>query len=189
MKSRTYTIRGVSPLVMHNEQLADPLNEWARSIAEVSKKRKKTEDDHMELSRREFMGGLYWSKELGVHIPERCLEALVRDGAKKEKRGRDVNSAMIVTDPATLVYEGPKEPKALWEAGSYVLRATVGVSDKRIVRSRPIFREWSLKFSVEYDETVLQASDLDRFLEVAGRQCGLMDWRPKHGRFTVEKVA
>lgn len=187
MKKRTYLIRSVSPLVMHNEQLADPLNEWARAIAEVSKKRKKTEDDHMELSRREFMGGLYWSKELGVHVPERCLEALVRDGAKKEKRGRDVNSAMIVTDPAPLIYEGAKDPKKMWEDGGFVLRATVGVSDKRIVRSRPIFRDWALKFSVEYDETVLQESDIDRFLEVAGRQCGLMDWRPKHGRFTVEK--
>lgn len=189
MKQRTFTFRGVSPLVMHNEQLADPLNKWAMAIAEISKKRKKTEDDHLELSRREFLGGLYWTKELGVHVPERCCEAMLRDAAKREKRGRDVTSGMVVTEPGVLKYTGPKEPEALWKAGDFVLRATVGVSDKRIVRSRPIFREWGLTFSVDYDETVLQASDLDRFAEIAGRLVGLLDWRPKHGRFIVEKAA
>lgn len=189
MKQRTYTLKGVSPLLMHNEQLADPLNFWSRQIAEVSKKRKKTEDDHLELSRREFMGGLYWTKDLGVHVPERCLEALLRDAAKKEKRGRDVTSGMIVTEPAKLVFAGPKDPEKLWADGNYVLRATVGVSDKRIVRSRPIFRDWSLSFVVDYDETVLQASDLDRFAEVGGRLVGLLDWRPKHGRYLVQVAA
>ncbi len=186
MKERTYTIRGVRPLVMHNEQLADPLNKWAKLVAEISKKRKKTEDDLHEMSRREWFGGLYYSEDLGIHMPERCLERLLRDGASKEKRGRDVLSALIVMDPAKLVYKGPKEPAKLWETGDFLLRATVGQNGKRIVRSRPIFPEWSLTFTVSYDESVLNEGDIDRFLAVAGRLCGLGDWRPKHGRFEVE---
>lgn len=189
MRERSYTIRGVAPLVMHNEQLADPLNKWTKLVAEISKKRNKTEDDLAEMSRREWFGGLYYDNEMGVHVPERCLERLLRDAAAKEKRGRDVLSALIVTDAAKLVYKGPKEPDALWKSGDFLLRATVGQNGKRIVRSRPIFREWSLTFTVNYDETVLQASDIDRFMEVAGRLVGLMDWRPKNGRFVVEKVA
>jgi hypothetical protein len=189
MKERTYTIKGTRPLVQHNEQLADPLNKWARLVAEISKKKKKTEDDMMEMSRREWFGGLYFDEENGVHIPERCLERMLRDAAAKEKRGRDVQAALIVTEPAKLIYKGPKDPKQMWEDGGFLLRATVGQAGKRIVRSRPMFREWSLTFTVNYDESVLQAADLDRFMEVAGRLCGLGDWRPKHGCFNVENVA
>ncbi|MFY9345545.1 MAG: hypothetical protein WAT39_23850 [Planctomycetota bacterium] len=189
MKERSYTIRGVAPLVMHNEQLSDPLNKWSKLVAEISKKRKKTEDDLFEMSRREWFGGLYYTEDLGVHVPERCLERLLRDAAAKEKRGRDVLSALIVTEPAKLVFKGPTKPDAMWSSGEFLLRASVGQNGNRIIRSRPIFREWALSFVVNYDETVLQSSDLDRFMDVAGRLVGLLDWRPKHGRFVVEKVA
>lgn len=185
MKERHYTIKGVSPLVMHNEQLADPLNKWSRAIAEISKKRKKTEDDLLEMSRREWFGGLYWTKELGVHVPERCLEAMLRDAGKANKRGRDVIKALIVTDPAPLVYDGPNDPDKLWQSGDYLLRSSVGVQRARVIRSRPIFRAWALAFTVIYDETVLEATDIDGFAELGGRLVGLLDWRPKHGRFEV----
>ncbi len=189
MKERTYTIRGVSPLVMHNEQLSDPLNKWARLLKEISKKRTKTDDDLLEMSRREWFGGLYWAEDLGVHVPERCLERMLRDAAAKSKRGKDVVSGAIVTDPAKLEFKGPKDPEALWANGAFLLRASVGVNAARVIRSRPIFREWGLTFRVEFDEMVLSAEDIDGFVELAGRLIGLLDWRPKHGRFTVESAA
>jgi hypothetical protein len=52
-------LEGQSPLVMHNERLADPLDEFTRAIGAISKKRNKTEADHMEIGRLEFFGGLY----------------------------------------------------------------------------------------------------------------------------------
>lgn len=186
MRARKYTIRGVRPIVMHNEQLSDPLNKWSRAVAEISKKRKKTDDDLLEMSRREWMGGLYYDEEIGPFVPERCLERLMRDAAAKHKRGRDVVSGMIVTERSKLEYSGSRDPDELWSSGRYVLRASVGVSNKRVIRSRPIFDGWSLTFCVEYDESVLQASDLDMFVEIGGRLVGLLDWRPKYGRFDVE---
>lgn len=186
MKERSYTIKGVSPIVMHNEQLSDPLNKWSKAVREISKKRVKTDDDLVEMSCREWMGGLYYDESIGVHVPERCIEAMLRDAAKKSKRGKDVVSGMIVTDPAALVYSGPRNPDGLWASGKFLLRASVGCQAARVIRSRPIFREWGLSFTVNYDETVLDASDIDGFLELAGRLIGLLDWRPKHGRFIVE---
>lgn len=186
MKQRSYRITGESPLVMHNEQLADPLNKWSRLIAEISGKRKKTEDDLMEMARREWMGSLYYTAKHGIHIPERCLEAMIRDGAKRSKRGKDVTRALVVLSPASLKFQGSNDPDALWDGGKHLLRASVGVGQARVIRSRPIFDEWSLEFSVDYDESVLQASDIDGFLDVSGRLVGLCDWRPKHGRFAWE---
>lgn len=189
MLERTYTIAGVRPLLMHCDQMSDPLNKWARALREISKKRTKTDDDHLEMSRREWFGGLYWAADLGVHVPERCLERMMRDAASKTRRGKDVVSGMIVQDPAPLEFKGPKDPEALWAHGGYVLRASVGVNSSRVVRSRPMFPDWRLSFTVEYDESILDADALDGFVNVAGRQIGLGDWRPKYGRFTVEGVA
>lgn len=188
MRERTYTIKGVSPLVMHNEQLADPLNRWTRALKGVSKKRTKTDDDLLEMSRIEWMGGLYWDESIGIHVPERCLERMLRDAAAKTKRGKDVVSGLIVVEPASLVYKGPKVPAELWEMDAFRLRASVGVQKSRVIRTRPIFREWALSFTVNYDENVLDPGDIDGFLDVAGRLIGLLDWRPKHGRFIVEAV-
>ena len=185
MKTRTYEIEGVAPIVMHNEQLADPINKWSRALKEISKKVKKTDDDLLEMSRREWMGGLYWSEELGVHVPERCIERMLRNAAARSKRGKDVVSGMMVVDPATLKYPGPTDPEKLWQAGKNLLRATVGVNKSRVVRSRPIFPVWSLSFSCEFDENILDARDIDGFVEISGRLEGLCDWRPKHGRFRV----
>jgi hypothetical protein len=189
MKTRTYTIRGIGKgLLMHNERLADPLNKWTRAIAEISKKRTKTEDDHIEMGRREWFGAMYLNEDDQPIIPERCLEAMIRDGAKKEKQGKNVQSAAIVTEPALVRYPGPKTPDGLWADESFRLRASVGVSGKRVTRTRPLFPEWSVTFVVEYDENVLQARDIDRFIETAGRLVGIGDWRPKYGRFEVENA-
>ena len=189
MRERTYTIKGVAPIVMHNEQLADPLNEHSKALKALTKKRNKTDEDHLAVSKVEFMGSLYWQEDIGPHVPERCLERMLRDAASKSKQGKAVLSALIVTDPAKLEYKGPRLPSAMWDAGGFVLRASVGVGQQRVIRSRPIFRDWSLTFTVMFDENVLEERDVDGFVELAGRLVGLLDWRPKHGRFTVEKAA
>ena len=87
MLESSYRLIGVAPILMHNEALADPLNKWARLIKEISSKRKKTDADLLELSRREWRGGLYYDNNNGVHVPARCIEAMLRDAAKKTKMG------------------------------------------------------------------------------------------------------
>ncbi len=58
-KTLKFRIIGVCPLLMKNGQTVDPLNAHSRSIAEITSKRKKTDGDHREIGRREFMAGLY----------------------------------------------------------------------------------------------------------------------------------
>lgn len=188
MKERTYTIKGVCPILMHNSRLSDPLDEHAKALKALTKKRNKTDDDHLAVSRAEFMGGLYYDKDLGPYVPEKCLERLLRDAASKSKQGKAVLSALIVTEPAKLEYKGPRDPVAMWEAKTFVSRDSCGVGQQRVIRSRPIFRDWSLTFTVNFDENVLDARDVDGFVEVGGRLVGLLDWRPKHGRYTVESI-
>ena len=54
----TITIRGIAPLLMHNGQLANPLNPLAKEMKKVTSVRTKTDEHHLELQRLEFLAGL-----------------------------------------------------------------------------------------------------------------------------------
>ena len=81
-----FRITGVAPLVMHNGQLANPLNPFAKALSRVSGKRKKTEADYEELARIEFLGGLYVGDD-GPCIPGEVIEGALFRAAKKMRRG------------------------------------------------------------------------------------------------------
>src|SRR5689334_21733488 len=107
---------------MHNGQLADPLNQWSKSIAQISGKKNKTEADHREIARREWYGALYISNGEPC-IPGEMIEAALIKGAMKEKRGPAAKAGLLVPDHAKLEYEGPRTPDELWEDGGFQLRA------------------------------------------------------------------
>ena len=71
---------GTSPLLMHNEQLADPANSFALAIAQLTSKSEKTPEDQKEIQRLEFMVGLLYC---ATHPDARCGGA-VPEIARKE---------------------------------------------------------------------------------------------------------
>lgn len=183
---------GGSALVMHNERLADPLNNFTRSIAAVSKKRNKTEADHIEIARLEFLGGLYTNGN-GPCIPAWNILRCLQDGARKHKRGMDVPRGVFpLSDHADVTYEGDDErdPEKLWQAGQFALRKTVGIQKSRTMRTRPIFMEWQAELPVEIDPVIFDMDTLQVFWADAGRYVGLGEMRPIYGRFvgTIEEA-
>jgi len=187
MESLSFHIRGVAPLICHNSRLSDPLDEYAKAIAEVTSKRKKTMADHEEIAHREFIGSFYENEKDHPIIPSGNIERLFRDAAAKSKMGKQVQAGMIVPEDALIGYPGPKTREALWKGGKHALRASAKVGQQRVMRTRPCFRDWELEFAVFFDETILNPSAVRDFLELAGKIIGIGDWRPKHGRFEVVK--
>lgn len=192
---------GGTALVTHNERLADPLDDFTRAISAISKKRNKTEDDHLNIGRLEFLGGLYTSPSIVpvrnghkpiVGIPGWNVLRCLQDGAKRQKRGADVPRGvhLIGESFAVLQYEGPEDPEDLWRDGGFSLRKTVGVQRARTVRTRPIFTEWSFDLDVEVDPTIFDKHVLETAWKDAGRYSGLGEMRPIYGRFagTVEEA-
>lgn len=176
---------GGSPLVMHHERLADPLQEVVRAIAAITKKRNKTEADHLEIARLEFKGGMYTNGN-GPCLPAWNILRCLQDGAKKHKRGVDVLRGVYpLTDHADLFYDGDdlRDPDEMWKAGKYSLRKTVGVQRSRTMRTRPIFSEWSAELGVEVDPIVWDLDTLAVCWHAAGVYAGLGEMRPVHGRF------
>lgn len=187
MREFTLTITGTAPLLMHNSQLSDPLNKWSKEIKKISSKRSKTDDDLLEMSHLEFMGGLYYDTDLGPVLPAMMIEASIRDGAKRRKLGKDVTRGLRITDQVTpLVYEGPRDAESLWGDGEsgFVDRASVKVGMARVMRTRPIFREWVAEVNGMFDETIFNPEVVDDIIGLAGTIIGIGDFRPRFGTFT-----
>jgi hypothetical protein len=185
------TASGGTPLVTHHERLADPLEPIVREIAAVSKKRTKTEADHMEIARLEFLGGMYVNAKGEPCLPSWNILRCLQDGAKRHKKGVDVprGIAPLVHD-VELHYHGDDErdPDKMWKAGTFSLRKTVGIQRSRTMRTRPIFTEWSAELPIEVDPVIFDLDTLELCWGDAGRYAGLGEMRPIYGRFagTIE---
>jgi hypothetical protein len=179
-----FKITGVSPLLMHNGQLVDPLNYYSMRLKEVTKKKMKTDADHAEMGRIEFYGGLYLSAGEPC-LPGEMIEAVLIRGAMKEKRGPAAKAGILVDENPALIYSGPRTPDELWADEKFRLRVAAKVGQSKVMRTRPKFDEWSAELNVKFLPSLLNAKEIRSFLVTAGEQIGVGDWRPRFGRFEV----
>jgi hypothetical protein len=181
-------LTGTSPLVMHNPQLADPLNSFSKAIAKITAKGSKmTDDDRFEVARLEFAGGLYTGTQ-GPFQPAPNIIRCMANAAKITRQGRDVERALIPTAvELPLKYKGPRDPVALWENELFRYPTSVKVGRGRVQRMRPRFPDWSLKGEFELLTDALDYEDFASIAEQAGLIEGLGDNRRNgFGRFTTK---
>ena len=189
MKTVTLKLSSVTPLIMHNGQLANPMNPISLEMKKISGKRNKTESDLTELARLEFVGGLYPGDDGSPAIPGKVVIGTLRNGARKVKSGKRVEAGVFARGPFPLLYQGPRTPMDLWSDESFRLQEIVTVGQAKIVRTRPIFRDWAVQVELQYNENVVNEKDLVEWLSIAGEQVGIGDWRTGgYGLFTVEKI-
>lgn len=177
-------IKGEKPLLMHNERLANPLDEWTIAIKKISGKREKTEEDHREIARLEFLGGLYYDEDYGVHIPARNLKKCFEEGAAIIKKGTQVKRGVIINEEAfPLIYKGPKKPDELYKAGfSYTCMVGNRTTGSRVPRTRPRFNpSWSVEMIFQFMPSQINEADLRTCIENAGELVGLGDRRIMKG--------
>jgi copper chaperone CopZ len=180
------TIKGVAPLLLHNGQTADPTNKFARAMKEISGKRKKTDEDYLEMAKIEWHAGLYVNGQKKIIIPAKCFEASIYDGAKKSKLGKAFKSAVFVESDSILdIGKKYGEATELWEQEEFRDVQGVRVSQARIMRTRPIFHNWQASFVVLYDDEQVNLADVKRAIDDAGSKSGIGDYRPRYGRFEV----
>ena len=180
-------IRGIAPTIMHNGQTADPANEFAQAMKELTSKRSKSKADFAEISRIEFLASLYLDESGHPAWPGENIEAMIRAAARKQSKGKDVESSLFSNGYWPLIYDGPKSPEKLYADKRFV-KACLAVNPgakTRIMRTRAMFPVWELKFTVNYDTDVIDAEQVTQWLAFAGQKIGLSDWRPRFGRFEV----
>lgn len=187
---------GTRPLLVHNGRLANPLDDMAKAMKGITGKRKKTDEDLMELQRLEWRGGLYYDERitpdthvegLGPVMPGVCIDATIVSAAKLSKMGATTKRGVMVSeDSVAIEYAGPRDPDKMWESGNFHDTRTVRNQANRVVRCRPKFTEWAITFTVEFDSDVINRQDLIDICNTAGNLVGLCDYRPRYGRFSVE---
>ncbi len=194
------TIKGVRPLLMHNGRLANPLDAISKLLKNATKKWSKGDEDQAECQRLEFIGGLYFDEKLGPYIPTDNLQALLIEGARKRKLGKQFEALVSVVPPATcreadgykLDYKGPRTIEELFSSPDqeFVFVKQARVNQAKVMRTRPRFPEWSITFGVEVDEEAGGPSEAEvtQALTDAGRLVGLGDWAPRYGKFEVISV-
>ena len=181
-------LTGISPLILHNNQMVDPLNPYAKEHDKIKNKRNKTEADHEMLGKIEFFASFYLL-DGKIVIPQKVLRATFINGAKKDKRGPLAKSGVFFPKPSELIYNGPKTVEELWEAGEpWVFRHPARVQQGTVIRTRPKFDEWKLIVEFEYDPEIIDENAVLVAWEKAGRFVGMCDWRPQFGRFEVRKM-
>ena len=159
----------------------------------VSSKRKKVDADFDELARLEWFAGLYRSAD-DLVIPDHVLESAMIAGAKKSKRGPQAKCGLFLVEHAPLQFEGKPDVindetlAVMFDSGDYTHTIGVRVGMAKVMRTRPMFRNWSCVVVAQYDPDVLNLRDVEEIATDAGRLCGIGDWRPKHGRFHVEMI-
>lgn len=186
-KKAKYQLTGSAPFIPHNGQLADPTNKWAKLMKQISSKRNKTDADYEEMARLEFFGGLYVGAD-GPVIPASNIEAFLIGAAKKRSEGNLAKAGMFVDTHASLEYIGPRTADELWNDDNFRFSKGVAVNRARVMRMRPIFKEWQVTIEVNYDDEQINPSTLDIWGKIAGDVIGVGDWRPKYGRFEAVRV-
>lgn len=180
-------IQGTRPLIMHNGDLADPLNQYVKQLKPLTAKRNKTEDTYKEIERLEFLGGLYCN-EKNIIIPTRIIKKTIILAARKSKQGKIAESGLSCVNDSILQFTGSNgshNPKVLWEREQFHYRVMVVVVKSRVPRMRPIFHEWKTTLSLHRDTDVLSKSMLSEWVKVAGLYVGFCELRPDYGRFEI----
>ena len=185
-------LTGTSDLLMHNGELADPLNPHSRRLKQISAKRVKTDQDYEDMAKIEFMGALYLDRNLHPCIPAKVLEGVIlgRGGAARQKReGQQAAKGIFVDSSFPLEYDGPKDAEAMWQDSRFRLSAMVRVQANRILRVRPLIPAgWTADVEITFDDAAVNKEQLSGWLKTAGEEIGIMDWRPRYGRFSVELI-
>ena len=183
----SYKLTSSAPLIMHNGQMADPANKWSKLKSQITAKRKKTDSDNEEILHILFLGSLYLD-ESGPIIPAFVIDALVINGAKKSREGLVAKSGCYCLKHAKLEYDGPITAEELWNDERFRFHAMVRIGQMKVPSMRPVFEKWSTTIELSIEDTLVNVARVDEWIDAAGTQVGLCDWRPQHGRFTAERI-
>ncbi|MET0625736.1 MAG: hypothetical protein ABW250_22565 [Pyrinomonadaceae bacterium] len=180
----TYTIQGLSPLLLNN-----PRGMLAQSTAAPSRQKK------IPTPEEEAEGGTYRTAEGIIAVPAiavRNAMITAAAGFKYKTRSWKGFVSHVEIRPAELLplYDSHEEPVTSYEID---LRRAVIKGRGAVARARPLIRDWRASFTFVADTSALPHDRprelLLQFLREAGARIGIGDYRPEKtgwfGRFTV----
>lgn len=183
------TLTGTHPMLQHNGRMADPTNQFTRDLKAISGKRKKTDEDLVDIMRIEARGSCWETPEGLLGVPSAAVWRCLFDAAKNFKLGTTVKKALHFDDVVEpLLVDGAKVTcEDFLMHKDHIDYRPVKIMAAKTMRSRPRVPEgWETTHTFELLDDVIDLRNLQPVLETAGRLVGIGDWRPTYGRFTTE---
>lgn len=173
MKSLRVTITGLAPLLM---------NSWHHGAEERANKLQSPKEQAEACAYRTAKGELF--------VPGFNLQRAFVSGAtfsKGKGRGslqKNVAGGLLVRE----VEIGLGQKEYVIAMHRVVIPATKGA----VTKYRPRIDTWTLVFSIDYDETLLNRTQIEQVISDTGMRVGILDFRPEKkgpfGRFKIERV-
>ena len=168
------TIKGTRPLLMHST---------AAMLLPKNMKVKSSEHDPNEEARN----SLYLNDEKQICVPSMAILSAMRKAAVNIKKAGAGKKTL-----KDFVFSGlqiEEDLIVLPDQNYTVDIRPVVVMRARILRARPLFKNWGITFHVNIvDEQTWDAGMVRGLLEEAGKFQGLLDFRPLFGTFEVVSV-
>lgn len=188
MKTLKFKVTGTTALMLNNPQTVNPFGKYSKLLAPLTSKRKKTEEDLIEISRLKFLASLYYENGIYV-IPAPCFECSIVEAAKENKLGKKFERSLrIFSDGVLKFQDSDKTPEQLFEIGTYVDVRAVGIKNAKITTTRAIFPEWSTEIECFFDETQINDTDVINAFTIAGLRYGVGTYRRLYGRYKIELI-
>ena len=172
MEKLKIRVTGTRPLLMHNSQLADPFNPFAKALKAATDKAKgksKNDDTLGAVRRAEWFGGLYLDRDGQPCLTEDLVLATLVSGARKAKNGKLMESGVLGDTPTfRLIHDGPQDLEALYATPGFVDCRSVAVQQSRVMRTRPRFDNWESVITLLVDTEIVNPELVASSLAVGG---------------------
>lgn len=188
MKEIAFRLVGTVPLLMNSSDGVNPLHPLVIEKNEINaKKGNKTPEDLQRLSDIDMMLKWYWEDGYGLCVPATNILAMLRDSAKRERKGSDITKFVDMAEPFVTLDIGIKNvtQEEILKDFRYRDVRPVRIKSSRVPCTRPRFDRWALSFIVLYDEKMIDPKIVLSAMDYAGKYVGLCDYRPRYGRFEV----
>lgn len=186
------SITGICPLLQNNPQSVDPFNRFTKLKKPLTAKKRKTEEDLLEIGNLDTESKLYFDETLKVYVPTRWLtEQIVTSAYGIIKVGKDKMRGGIFAaeDKAKLIYRGMNKVKTIHDVvfdEQFRHRMILPQQNVRIAKDFPIFHDWSFETVIEFDDTVVDFTGLTSIVKRSAMYVGFGDFRPTFGRAKAE---
>lgn len=175
MQTLSVKIIGIVPLLQNRYEMT-PAEDDNKALRKVGVPNRK--DD--------WKKALYINDEIGIYQPAAHIEGAMIKAAvnfqivgKGKKTYRDLFKSSVFVSPEFIPH-GKPEP-------DFIDRRLVRVNNSAVDRQRPGFKNWALEFEIQVMEDQINKEVVRQVLEHAGRQVGIGDFRPRYGRFAIER--
>jgi len=199
LKCYTVHLSNLTPLIMSNDTLCDPLNPLTKEFKEISSNRKKEETHHLAMAKIEWLGALYYNDEIGFFMPSKCLLGCFRTAAKKFKMGLMTKAITLDQHIGTPLIGYEKEtPDSLWQRSNskgekiHIFKCSVVNNGGRVISTKPIINKWECTFDLFLNTEIMNEAKLEKIIETAGVEYGIGSLRPglakgAYGKFEIKE--